>query len=493
MKRGQFEVAIAAALLIAGCVGVNKQTGSTGMAGSPPAGGGGTGGHNPSTGNGGSPPGGGAGAPGPQTGVCTNLQCRQNSCTMGPCTQTACPGGGTSSVSGTVYDPAGMVPLYNVVVYVPNEPLPALSQGASCETCNGNFSGRPIAVTLSDAAGHFKLDDVPVGANVPIVIQIGKWRRQLTVPNVANCADTPITDKNQTRLPRNKSEGDIPQIAIATGGSDALECLLRKIGVDDAEFTNDSGTGRVHLYQGYRASPTIASGASLRTVDQMWGSVTNMMRYDMTLMACEGESGESEGRTAAEYQVVRSYADMGGRVFGSHYHTNWVRTEDGEPNAGYPMVARFSSGEGTLPVDFMSTVDDSFPKGMAFRDWLVNVGASTTPGKLVINGSKHLVDATVPGVSQRWLYGNNPDKNNNPAIQYFTFTTPVGQTECGRMIFSDVHTSGGGGTSAAVPFPTRCTTGALTPQEKALEFMLFDISSCVQKDDKPVLPPIIVH
>ena len=27
------------------------------------------------------------------------------------------------------------------------------------------------------------------------------------------------------------------------------------------------------------------------------------------------------------------YGDMGGRVFGSHYHTNWVRSEDGEPRA----------------------------------------------------------------------------------------------------------------------------------------------------------------
>ena len=27
-------------------------------------------------------------------------------------------------------------------------------------------------------------------------------------------------------------------------------------------------------------------------------------------------------------------------------------------------------------------IDTTFPKGVAFRDWLVNVGASTTPGDL---------------------------------------------------------------------------------------------------------------
>ena len=93
-------------------------------------------------------------------------------------------------------------------------------------------------------------------------MQTGKWRRQITVPNVPACTSTALTDKNQTRMPQNKSEGDIPLIAIATGGSDAVECLLRKVGIDEAEFTNDSGAGRMHLFQGYRASPTIMTGGA---------------------------------------------------------------------------------------------------------------------------------------------------------------------------------------------------------------------------------------
>jgi hypothetical protein len=478
-----------ACLLVASCAGV-KSSGPAGQgaggAGAAAAAGGAGG--TTSRGQGGS------GAPPTQTGVCQNLQCRQGSCTSGACVQAPCPNGGTTSVSGTVYDPAGKVPLYNVVVYVPNAPLAPLHQGAACETCSGSFSGKPIAVTLSDAAGHFQLDDVPVGDNVPLVIQVGKWRRQITLPSVPACANTPLTNTDQSRLPRNQSEGDIPQIAVATGGSDALECLLSNVGVDQAEFTNDAGTGRVHLYQGYRASPTIMSGgasSSLRTVDDLWASLPNMMRYDLVLMACEGDSGQSEGRTAAQYAVVRGYADMGGRIFGSHYHENWVRSEDGQPNQGYPQVVKFAEGEGPLPDGFVTTVDTTFPKGMAFRDWLVNVGASTTPGQLVVNGSKHMIDAVVPNVSQQWIYGYDANKKTN-TVQYFSFTAPVGQTECGRMVFSDVHLTGGG-TMADAPFPGRCGTSTeLTPQEKALEFMLFDLSSCVQKDDQPPEPPPIV-
>jgi hypothetical protein len=317
------------------------------------------------------------------------------------------------------------------------------------------------------------------------------------MPNVPACTSTAITNKDLTRLPRNKSEGNIPKIAIATGHSDALECLLRRVGLDDAEFTNDSGDGRVHLFQGYGASSTVAVAgvaSPLKSADTLWSSVGSMMRYDMTLMACEGNDSPSEGRTAAQYQSVRSYADAGGRIYGSHFHANWIRSEDGQPNAGYPQVVKFSSGAGQLSssgLPFTLTLDTDFPKGMAFRDWLVNVKASTTPGKLDVFDAEHTIDTVL--MAQQWMHAADPGKNGTNAVEYFSFTTPIAQTECGRMIFSNVHSALGGGTIGDRPFPERCGTSTeLSPQEKALEFMLFDISSCVQKDDAPVEPPPVV-
>jgi hypothetical protein len=158
----------------------------------------------------------------------------------------------STTVSGTVLAPNGVDPLVSVLVYVPNGTVQPFKPNVACDICGAPASDSPLVQTVTTVDGTFTLTNVPVGANIPLVIQTGRWRRQVTIPNVVSCTDTPVAS-SLTRLPRNQGEGDIPLMAFATGYVDALECVLRKVGVDDAEFTAPGGGGRCISTKG---SPT---------------------------------------------------------------------------------------------------------------------------------------------------------------------------------------------------------------------------------------------
>lgn len=406
-------------------------------------------------------------------GPCRNWQCAQIDCTSQGKAADA------TTVSGTVYDPAGMNPVYDAIVYVPNDPVKPFTSGVTCDRCGTLTTGNPVVSALSDATGHFELRNAPAGKDVPLVVQIGKWRRQTRLASVTACADNPIADRNLTRLPARQSEGDMPQMALATGGCDAFECLLRKIGVADEEFTPAGGAGRVHVYQGlngvglYQSTPSTA----------LWSDGARMKTYDLVVNSCEcAEHGEE--KTPAMLQNHVDYANAGGRVFDTHYNYYWI--ENGP--SPLPGTATFSPNAAG-PDPTTATVDTSFPKGDAFATWLVAAGASSIKGQIPITQAKYDVSAVAPP-STRWVFGQGA---GGPNVFHYTFNAPVGVPEaqqCGKVLFSDFHAAAGSNVQQ-VPFPGECNGAPLTPQEAALEFMLFDLSSCIQiETDPPVPPPV---
>jgi hypothetical protein len=406
--------------------------------------------------------------------------CNTNLCLR----RVACPGGAKTTITGKVYIPNGTLPLYNVTVYVPNAPVEPITHGASCNRCDSKLSGEPIVTALTDVTGQFVLEDVPVGADIPLVIQIGKWRRQITIPNVAQCTDNPLTDPNLTRLPRDKSEGDLPLLALTTGDADALECLLRKIGIADSEFSTEAGDGSVHLYAGMESGHEGTNrytapfgGENFTDAEAFWSTEANLRKYDIVLLSCEGTEDPNNKSTAAR-QNMKSYLDAGGRVFASHWHNFWVE----EGPAPFPTAANFDHRDDPSPGD--ATIDTTFAKGQALADWLFNVGGSPTKGLIRIQAPQATV--TTVNRAQRWIYNDSWN-----AVQYMTQNTPMEvpeEQQCGRLVLSDIHVSSGDKSNEDLPYPEGCTTTDLTPEEMALIFMLFDLSACVTTDRVP--PPI---
>lgn len=415
--------------------------------------------------------------PGTTAASTTGAPCEGLECQIDPC------GGDPDKtvLRGTVVAPEGTLPLYNVTVYVPGAPLAPLPEGVQCDTCAG-LDGAPIVAALTDTSGEFVLTGVPAGAQIPLVVTVGKWRRESLV-KVEACADN-LAPAAATRLPRNKSEGHIPRIALTTGGADPLECLLRKLGIDDGEFTAPGGTGRVNLYAaeggGDRFAPNVNGGALFPKASTLWGSLVNLMKYDMVLMACEGNQYLDQKTLTARENIVK-YAGVGGRLFLTHWHNVWI--EKGP--APWPTLAQFKF-QADLPNPSTGTIDTGFPKGLALADWMVEVGGSMVAGQVAIKEGQHTIDAVDPARATRWIYTEAP----LPAsVQHLSFNAPVdvaAEQQCGRVVDSDIHVSSGDLPGA--PFPNGCSSKGLTPQEKVLAFMFFELSACLLPDDQEPIP-----
>ncbi len=392
--------------------------------------------------------------------------------------QVMCPAMGDTTVSGTVLSPAENLPIFGALVYVPNDVVGPLPAGVTCDQCGAAALGKPLVSVKTGPDGKFVLKNMPVGVNIPLVVQLGKFRRQVVIPNVPACVNTALPTA-LTRLPKNKTEGDLPLIAISTGSVDGLECVLRKVGISDSEFTTSTCNGRVHLYQDNGAVAPTTGGCTRTSAAALYGNQAELDKHDMVIFGCVASR---QNKAAADKQRVTNYANKGGRVYGTHYSYVWL----------YDMLPWSSTAKWVPDTaaygSFVAEVDTSFPKGASFATWLglpmVNALSTVTPPRITLNEARRDVDTPALVPAQTWLKGVSPAT----AIMHYTFNTEWGQPadkQCGRVLFSDFHVTTG--STTGVVFPGECSTTPLTAQEKVLAFMLFDLASCVQADVPP--PP----
>jgi hypothetical protein len=469
--------------------------------------------------------------------------------------------GDVTHLSGRVVTPgrddanaANQIGVPNAIVYILQtaDPgaLPAFSagipaNGTSCDRCEDQDLGPVLNGTVTDATGHFTLNEfIPVGQEFLLVVKAGRFRRatKYTLPASAACQTTtlPATlPDNPARLPRSMTDGsgvNIPRIAVTTGRVDAMECVLEKMGLAHSEFSNpatpvSSGAPRINLYRGGElATPSGASIDAMTPHDsKLYGDLAQLESYDILVSDCEG-TGWDENFTErdANGTKVREFLNRGGRMFASHLSFSWLYQNGTQPYAASTAIETglgpagtwaTTSDQATVGIGAISQGrPNTAPRVQNFSDWMVNEGITTAPNyTFTINEPRSMSTGLGPS-SEEFVYLQDGIKRT----QQFSFNTPYGAPQaevCGRVAYSGFHVavasaaggaggaSGvggaggaggrGGGRPPVIPagnpfdnaeFPKHCA-GDLTNQEKVLLYMLFDLGACIGVEPPPMCVP----
>jgi len=317
-----------------------------------------------------------------------------------------------------------------------------------------------------------------------------------------------------------------------------------------SEFTRPQLGGRIHLYRADGAWPDAAAfacnacGTSTSQTDQdcrtdncggpdnsartsfldaisdasIYGSVDAMNAYDMVVFDCEGQGWDQSGTqrgTGADGTPggnVRQYANRGGRMFLSHLSFSWLYQNG---TTAYDAAAPIATGLGQVERgwDTAYTADGNLddtgtgvvslvppappapprqtsPRIQTFADWMVSESVTSAPGYTFTITDPRSLNTSLAPLDEEFVYRSG----GNNRTQQFSFNTPYGapdEAACGRVAYSGFHVAATGDSTNPfqnATFPAHCT-GDLTPQEKVLLYMLFDLGACV--GDEPVPPPCV--
>ena len=381
-----------------------------------------------------------------------------------------CPAGmALPSLTGTVYAPNGADPIAGALVYVPMADPAPLPTGNQCDAC-AMVAGAWVQ-THSGPTGVFHFDQVPAG-NIQVVIQMGHFRRIL--PITTQCGQSIMLTADQSRLPRNHTEGDVPKVAIATGSVDKMEDVIAKIGLSE-----------VDMYQAKNPAPT---GNTFPMLDTLLTDPIKLATYQIILINCSGGSYESLLTSGPTSQNLVDFVHAGGRLFiddQSYEFVEWPFPEgiDFEPDASgaalmstMPQGALQSAEIGTGGTTSMPSPPIS---GMVLDDtlkmWLMQFpNTIAADGTVSIEGWLHgwAVMHAVPMTSKVWVQGNvayTGGSGVRPLSASFDYKGVDG-TGCGRVVFNSYHT---------VPLMSS-PTAPFIPQERILEYLFFQIATCIQ-------------
>jgi hypothetical protein len=395
------------------------------------------------------------------------------SCHGRACQLPVCAPGTTTEIVGTLYAGNGTDPVPGAAVFVPVYDLPELPPTLGCNLCNDvPFS---VASTFTDFDGSFHLSGVPSGT-IPVVARLGRFQRVVSM-DVIPCARNvipadPDTSNKGIRLPRKNgelaSQDALPRIAVASGDYDQIECVLKRIGVDQLDMYDDRFVNN---------PPAIGQFAALLADPK------KLALYDIVIVNCTDNQFLSSLLQPTVQDTLESYVRSGGRL----YVTDWAYDVieqvpafapylcfEPQSPAGAPMCGggpqTHSIADSTDPYSGKSKILDA-----DMAKWLHQFSG-------VIDGSDQVaVDYSFVVVSsasqdpatltKTWVQGPTPF-GTRPQTVTFDYHG------CGRVHFSTYNTEPAGVVDDSARWPNNCKT-TVSPQERLLEYLFFNIAACL--------------
>ena len=377
-------------------------------------------------------------------------------------TYVTCDGGGVTTITGTVL--AGTDSTRGFGSRIRSTTRSSTSRAARCSPSppapRATSARRPQSALVSAVTGvdgKFTLMNPPVGTNMPLVIQLGHWRRVVSV-NVTACHGQRRSPPRRRTCRATARRGTSRSSRSPPATSTSLECVLRKMGIDDGEFTNPvlsgsvpTGAGRVHVYQAHPGNAgdggavidddDAARGRARRHADDArtattWSSsparadATTSRRRDQTERHQLRQRGRPRLRDALQLRVALQR-----------------RARSPAPRPGTS-----TQGSYRRPAHRASSTQ-TFPKGQALsRRGSQLVGASTTLGQIPV---QRRAQRLRPASSRRRSAGCTRRRRTRRCPSTTRSTRRSARPpakQCGRVLFSDFHVENAAGDERAT-FP----------------------------------------
>lgn len=401
----------------------------------------------------------------------------------------SCPTMG-AEISGTVLAPNGEDPIPGAVVYLTQTRPPAQADGVSCDRCD--LPGGVLAYSTSDVRGRWSfVRGVNTTGSYFLVVQKGRFRR--VVPfNVTACMPQSVPTA-MTKLPSSSMEGEIPRILVASGTTQAQ---LDRPNTDDWTYDDISRVlRRIGITEFDRAEPCrqATNSTNITTVAACpFGGIladpARLRRYNVVVAPCGalGFNHSWQVLDNAPNRViatnVRDWLRQGGRLYTSD-------TAYGLLARSAPSLVTFAGGttlsQSRDPANVGAGGSPSSPRMYtgrvaddAMRMWLSDRGSLAADGSIALTGfiSPWVAIDTVPMSTRvtvdaevQW-FGAMSGSMVNAGRKPLTISADVTEGGgCGRVVFS----------SYEVDNRTASATAPLSPQERVLEYMIFELGGCL--------------